>query len=44
MVQINLPQNSKVQKGKYFKDKTGSKNIRKVNIIDGTPQMMKILG
>ena len=29
MVQINLPQNSKVNKGKYFKDKTGSNNIRK---------------
>ncbi len=27
MVQINLPKNSKVQKGKYYKDKTGSKNI-----------------
>ena len=32
MVQINLPPNSTVQKGKYYKDKTGSKNIRKVNI------------
>ena len=32
MVQINLPDNSKVKKGKYFKDKTGSKNLRKVNI------------
>ena len=31
MVQINLPENSKVKKGKYFKDKTGSKNLIKVN-------------
>ena len=30
MVQINLPKNSKVQKGNYFKDKTGSENLRKV--------------
>ena len=37
MVQINLPQNSKIQKGKYFKDKTGSKNIRKVNIYRWDP-------
>ena len=29
MVQINLPENSKVRKGKYFKDKTGSKNLKK---------------
>ena len=32
MVQINLPEKSKIQKGKYFKDKTNSKNIRKVNL------------
>ena len=32
MVQINLSKNSQVKKGKYFKDKTGSKNLRKVNI------------
>ena len=37
MVQINLPKNSKVQKGKYYKDKTGSKNIRKVNIYRWDP-------
>ena len=37
MVQINLPQNSKVQKGKYYKDNTGSKNIRKVNIYRWDP-------
>ena len=32
MVRINLPENSEVTKGKYFKDKTGSQNIRKVNV------------
>ena len=37
MVQINLPKNSKVRKGKYFKDKTGSKNLRKVNIYRWDP-------
>ena len=37
MVQINLPENSKVQKGKYYKDTTGSKNIRKVNIYRWDP-------
>ena len=39
MVQINLPQNSKVEKGKYFKDKTGSKNIRKVNNYRSDPSI-----
>jgi len=28
MVQINLPENSKIQKGKFFKDKTGSKKFK----------------
>ena len=37
MVQINLPENSKVKKGKYYKDTTGSKNIRKVNIYRWDP-------
>ena len=37
MVQINLPKNSKVEKGKYFKDKTGSKNLRKVNVYRWDP-------
>ena len=30
MVQISLPKNSEVKKGKYYQDKTGSKNVRKV--------------
>ena len=37
MVQIGLPDNSKVKKGKYFKDKTGSKNLRKVNVYRWDP-------
>ena len=37
MAQINLPENSKLKKGKYFKDKTGSKNLRKVNIYRWDP-------
>ena len=37
MAQIGLPANSKVKKGKYFKDKTGSKNLRKVNIYRWDP-------
>ena len=32
MVQINLPKKSEIKKGQYFKDKTGSKNIRKVKL------------
>ena len=27
MVQLSLPKNSEIKKGKYFKDKTGSKNL-----------------
>ena len=37
MVQINLPANSKVEKGTYYKDKTGSKNIRRVNVYRWDP-------
>jgi succinate dehydrogenase / fumarate reductase iron-sulfur subunit len=37
MVQINLPKNSEVTKGKYYQDKTGSKNIRKVNVYRWDP-------
>ena len=44
MVQINLPKNSEVTKGKYYQDKTSSKNIRKVNSIDGTLLQEKTLG
>ena len=37
MAQMNLPENSKVKKGKYFKDQTGSKNLRRVNIYRWDP-------
>ena len=36
MVQFNLPQNSKIEVGKYFKDKTNS-NIKKVNVYRWDP-------
>ena len=37
MVQIRLPEKSKVKKGNYYKDKTGSKNLRKVNVYRWDP-------
>ena len=37
MVQFNLPENSKVLKGNYFKDTTGAANIKKVNIYRWDP-------
>jgi len=37
MVQFNLPQNSKVLKGQYFKDKTGSSNLKIVHIYRWDP-------
>jgi succinate dehydrogenase / fumarate reductase iron-sulfur subunit len=37
MVQFNLPKNSKILKGNYFKDTTGSKNIKKINIYRWDP-------
>ena len=36
MVQFSLPKNSKILRGKYFKDKSGSNNLKKVNIIELT--------
>ena len=30
MAQFNLPQNSKIEIGEYYKDKTNSKNLKKV--------------
>ena len=41
MVQISLPQNSKIEKGKYYKDKTGSKTYEKSIFIDGTLLQVK---
>ena len=37
MVQFSLPQNSKILKGKYYKDKSGSSNIKKVNVYRWSP-------
>ena len=37
MVQFSLPQNSKILKGKYYKDKSGSDNLKKVNIYRWNP-------
>ena len=38
MVQFNLPQNSKILKGKYFKDKTGFSNLKLVHIYRWDPE------
>ena len=37
MVQFNLPQNSKIEVGKLYQDKTNSKNLKKVNIYRWDP-------
>ena len=37
MGQFNLPQNSKIEVGKYFKDETNSKNLKKVNVYRWDP-------
>ena len=37
MVQINLPENSKVKKGNYFKDQTNSQSLKKVNVYRWDP-------
>ncbi len=37
MVQFSLPQNSKILKGNYHKDKTGSNNLKKVNVYRWSP-------
>ena len=37
MVQFNLPQNSKILKGKYYLNKTNSSNLKKVNIYRWDP-------
>ena len=37
MVQFNLPQNSKIEVGKYYKDETNSKNLKKVNVYRWDP-------
>ena len=37
MTQFNLPQNSKIQVGRYYKDQTNSKNLKKVNVYRWDP-------
>ena len=41
MSKFSLPQNSKIVKGKYFKDSSGSVNLRKVNIYRWDPSIKK---
>ena len=38
MVQFSLPQNSKILKGQYFKDKTGSSNLKIVHVYRWDPE------
>ena len=37
MAEFALPKNSKIIKGNYYKDKTGSKNLKKVNVYRWSP-------
>ena len=37
MAQFSLPQNSKILKGIYYKDKSGSNNLKKVNVYRWDP-------
>ena len=37
MVKFSLPQNSKILKGEFYKDKTGSNNLKKVNVYRWNP-------
>ena len=41
MVQLNLPQSSKIEVGKYYKDETNSKNLKKVNVYRWDPSTKK---
>ena len=41
MAQFSLPQNSKIEVGNYFKDKTNSKNIKKINVYRWDPSTGK---
>jgi succinate dehydrogenase and fumarate reductase iron-sulfur protein len=38
MAEFILPKNSKIVKGKYYKDKTNSRNIKKVNVYRWDPE------
>ena len=37
MAEFSLPNNSKIIKGEYYKDKTGSDNLKKVNVYRWKP-------
>ena len=41
MVQFSLPANSKILKGNYYKDKTNSSNLKKVNVYRWDPSLNK---
>ena len=41
MVQFSLPQNSKILKGKHYKDESSSDNIKKVNVYRWDPSQNK---
>ena len=38
---FNLPQNSKIEQGKYFKDNTNSKKLKKINVYRWDPSTGK---
>ena len=37
MSQFSLPKNSKILKGDYYEDKTGSTNIKNINVYRWNP-------
>ena len=39
MVQFSLPKDSKIVEGKYFKDKTNGKNLKKVKVYRWDPEI-----
>ena len=41
MVQFSLPANSKILKGNYYKDKTNSSNLKKINVYRWDPSLYK---
>tara|TARA_B100000579_G_scaffold421140_1_gene421605 strand:+ start:7889 stop:8665 length:777 start_codon:yes stop_codon:yes gene_type:complete len=41
MVQFSLPANSKILKGNYYKDKTNSSNLKKINVYRWDPSLNK---
>ena len=43
MVKFSLPQNSKILKGEFYKDKTGSNNLKKVNVYRWNPSNLSLI-